>query len=167
MRLLALACGVVTIVAAYVAGRVINGSPGAVAAAWVATFVSSSYALHGFALTGEAIGGALFQTLRRFYGTDHINFTFVSDEFNGTTVDNGGKKRAYRPQTFATFSEAEEQNGQSRIYLGIHWSFDKTAGIAQGRSVADYVFDNIFTPLPQKAARLYDDSGGFRSRRRR
>ena len=40
-------------------------------------------------------------------------------------------------------SEAEEENGQSRIYLGIHWTFDKTEGIAQGRKVADYVFDRI------------------------
>ena len=31
---------------------------------------------------------------------------------------------------------------QSRIYLGIHWSFDKTAGIEQGRQVAAYVFEN-------------------------
>ena len=30
-------------------------------------------------------GGALFQTLRKFYGTDDIAFTFVSDEFNGVT----------------------------------------------------------------------------------
>jgi hypothetical protein len=29
-------------------------------------------------------GGALFETLRKFYGTDDIEFTFVSDEFNGT-----------------------------------------------------------------------------------
>ncbi len=28
-------------------------------------------------------GAALFQTLRNFYGTDRIRFTFVSDEFNG------------------------------------------------------------------------------------
>ena len=30
-------------------------------------------------------GGALFQVMRRFYGTDNIAFTFVSDEFNGQT----------------------------------------------------------------------------------
>lgn len=33
---------------------------------------------------------------------------------------------------FASLSEAEEENGQSRIYLGIHWSFDKTAGSSRG-----------------------------------
>ncbi len=43
--------------------------------------------------------------------------------------------------------EAEEENGQSRIYLGIHWSFDKTEGIAQGRRVANYVFRNAFEPV--------------------
>jgi len=92
-------------------------------------------------------GGALFQILRRFYGTDHIAFTFVSDELNGVTRDNNGKVRPLVPRRFASLSEAEEENGQSRIYLGIHWSFDKTEGIAQGRRVANYVFDNAFAPL--------------------
>jgi hypothetical protein len=96
------------------------------------------------------MGGALFQTLRRFYGTDDIAFTFVSDELNGVTKDNTGAVRPLVPRSFANFSEAEEENGQSRIYLGIHWSFDKTAGIAMGRQVADYVFDNAFLPIPQK-----------------
>ena len=92
-------------------------------------------------------GGALFQTLRRFYGTDRIPFTFVSDEFNGITRDHNGNVRPYMPRSFSSLSQAEEENGQSRIYLGIHWHFDKTEGIAQGRRVANYVFDHAFTPL--------------------
>ena len=91
-------------------------------------------------------GGALFQTLRRFYRADAISFTFVSDELNGVTVDNAGDTRPLMPRHFETLSEAEEENGQSRIYLGIHWSFDKTEGIAMGREIADLVFDNMFTP---------------------
>src|SRR5437660_327952 len=91
-------------------------------------------------------GGALFQTMRRFYGTDNIAFTFVSDEFNGQTRDHNGNLRPYRPRSFSTLSQAAEENGQSRIYLGIHWAFDKTEGIALGRRVADYVFDHAFTP---------------------
>ena len=87
-------------------------------------------------------GGALFQVLRRYYGTDHVPFTFVSDEFNGTTRANDGTIRPYIPRHFNSFSQAEEENGQSRIYLGIHWAFDKTGGIAQGRQVGDYVFDH-------------------------
>jgi hypothetical protein len=57
VRLLALAFGCVFVVSAYWAGRVINGSRGAVSAAVVATFISSSFAFHGFALTGECIAG--------------------------------------------------------------------------------------------------------------
>jgi VCPO second helical-bundle domain len=91
-------------------------------------------------------GGALFQVMRRFYGTDNIAFTFVSDEFNGQTRDNNGNVRPFRPRSFSNLSQAEEENGQSRIYLGIHWSFDKTEGIAQGRRVGDYVFDYAFGP---------------------
>lgn len=90
--------------------------------------------------------GALFQTLRHFYGTDDIPFTFVSDEWNGVTKDNTGTVRPRLPRTFSSLSQAEEENGQSRIYLGIHWAFDKTAGIEQGRRVADYVYQNAFRP---------------------
>src|SRR5256714_6899486 len=90
-------------------------------------------------------GGALFETLRRYYHQDDISFTFTSDEFNGTTVDNTGILRALKPRAFSSLSQAEEENGQSRIYLGIHWSFDKTQGIAQGRKVANYVYENAFT----------------------
>ena len=94
-------------------------------------------------------GAALFETLRKFYGTDQVAFTFTSDEFNGVTRDNDGNVRPLLPRSFSSFSEAEEENGQSRIYLGIHWSFDKTEAIAQGRRVADYVFANAFVPLPK------------------
>jgi hypothetical protein len=92
-------------------------------------------------------GGALFQTLRRFYGTDAIAFTLVSDEFNGVTLDREGNIRPLLPRSFQSLSEAEEENGQSRIYLGIHWAFDKVEGIAQGRRVADYVFERAFLPV--------------------
>lgn len=91
-------------------------------------------------------GGALFQVLREFYGTDNIPFTFTSDELNGVTKDNGGNIRPLRPRSFSTLSQAEEENGQSRIYLGIHWSFDKVQGIAQGRNVGHAVMKRVFGP---------------------
>jgi PAP2 superfamily len=91
-------------------------------------------------------GGALFQILRRFYGTDRVSFSFVSDEFNGETLGSDGVVRPFAPRSFATLSQAEEENGQSRIYLGIHWAFDKTEGIRLGRRVADHVFRNAFRP---------------------
>ena len=89
--------------------------------------------------------------LRNFYGTDDIAFTFVSDELNGVTPGNDGVIRPLSPRSFTSLSQAEEENGQSRIYLGIHWSFDKTEGIVQGRRIADYIFENAFTPVRGEA----------------
>jgi hypothetical protein len=89
-------------------------------------------------------GGTVFQILRRFYGTDRIAFRFESDEFNGVTRDNRGNVRPRRSRSFSRLKDAEEENGQSRIYLGIHWSFDKTEGIRQGNRLANFVFRKAF-----------------------
>jgi hypothetical protein len=83
--------------------------------------------------------GAMFQILRRLYG-DAIAFTFMSDEWNGITRDNRGKVRPRAPRSYQTLSQAEDEAGQSRIYLGIHWHFDKVEGLAAGRRVANDVF---------------------------
>ena len=97
-------------------------------------------------------GGALFEILRRFYGTDHIPLTFVSDEFNGVTLDNNGTVRPLVPRSFTSLSQAEEENGQSRIDLGIHWAFDKTQGTIQGRCIANAIFRNVFMPISRTLA---------------
>jgi hypothetical protein len=89
-------------------------------------------------------GSTLFQTLRNFFGTDDIPFTFVSDEFNGETTDNNGVVRPLIPRSYSNLTQAEEENGLSRIYLGVHWSFDITTGIDQGRNVANYIRGRIY-----------------------
>ncbi len=91
-------------------------------------------------------GAALFRVLERFYGTDAIAFDFVSDELNGVTTDWAGNARSLEERSFATLSEAMWENAQSRIYLGIHWSFDATEGVALGEAVGDYVFERALTP---------------------
>ena len=53
----------------------------------------------------------------------------MSDEFNGVTRDHNGTVRPIVIRTFSSLSQAEEENGQSRIYLGIHWHFDAVEGI--------------------------------------
>ena len=91
-------------------------------------------------------GGAVFRVLERFYGTDDIAFTFVSDELNGITTDSLGNVRPRRPRTFHSFSQAAEENARSRIYLGIHWQFDADEGVRCGYAVADHVFDSVLRP---------------------
>jgi len=92
-------------------------------------------------------GGAAFQTLINFFGRDDISFTFVSDEYNGVNKAVDGSARLLKPRSFDSFSQAMEENGQSRIYLGVHWAFDKTEGIAQRRRVANWVFDHTYQPV--------------------
>jgi hypothetical protein len=82
----------------------------------------------------STFGAALFRTLGNFYGTDAIPFQLTSDETPGVV------------RSYSSFTQAAEENGDSRIYLGVHWRFDDTAGQQAGREVADAVFDNWFAP---------------------
>ena len=91
-------------------------------------------------------GGAVFRVLERFYGTDDISFTFVSDELNGVTTDSLGHVRPKRPRTFHSFSQAALENARSRIYLGIHWQFDADEGVRCGYAVGDHLFDTVLRP---------------------
>jgi PAP2 superfamily len=91
-------------------------------------------------------GGALFQILRQFF-PDKTPFTFVSDEWNGLNRDVDGNIRPLRPASFKSFTEAEWENAQSRLYMGIHWMFNAQEGILQGNKVGEYVFKHAFQPV--------------------
>ena len=92
-------------------------------------------------LSGHAsFGGAMFQALTNFYGTDDIRFEAMSDELPGVV------------RSFDSFSEANEENGRSRVYLGIHWNFDDTEARFMGAETADYIFANYFQPVPEPAS---------------
>lgn len=81
-------------------------------------------------------GAAAFHITRLFYGVPSGNapdklfkdLTFVSDEFNGINKDNKG---AVRPRHVRNFPnglwQMIEENGRSRVYLGVHWLFDAFA----------------------------------------
>jgi hypothetical protein len=87
-------------------------------------------------VSGHAMfGAATFQILADFYGTDSVRFTLKSDELPGVT------------RSFDSFSQAAQENGASRVWLGIHFSFDNTEGQAVGRNVADYVVAHALGPV--------------------
>jgi membrane-associated phospholipid phosphatase len=78
-------------------------------------------------------GAAAFEIVRLFYGhsneetADNIEFTFVSDELNGTSRDNDGALRTRHERKFSSVADAIFENSISRIYLGVHWRFDGTS----------------------------------------
>jgi hypothetical protein len=72
--------------------------------------------------------------LAAFFGTDNLGFTVTGD----------GRSRPY-----TSFSAAAADAGMSRIYGGIHWQFDNTAGLQSGGAIGSWVFDNAFqVPAP-------------------
>jgi hypothetical protein len=75
---------------------------------------------------------AAAEALAAFFGTDHVSFTATWDG-----VDRSFKK----------FTDAAKEAGKSRIYAGIHWSYDVAAGEQLGRKVGQYVTDHYFLPL--------------------
>ena len=99
--------------------------------------------------------------LKRWNQSGITNYTFdYSYDGNAYPGQNSTQRMAAITQLFyddnffhdwyydVGFNEAAFENGQSRIYLGIHWAFDRDDGITCGKSVADYVFDNFLQPAP-------------------
>jgi hypothetical protein len=50
-------------------------------------------------------------------------------------------------RSFDSFSAAAEEATLSRIFAGVHFRFDLTAGHELGREVADFVLDHFLNPL--------------------
>jgi vanadium chloroperoxidase len=80
-------------------------------------------------------GGAAFQIVRKFYGQgapgpDNLadNLEFGSDELNGISFDNTGTVRTREVRTFpGGLWQMMVEQGFSRVFLGVHWSFDAFA----------------------------------------
>jgi len=79
-------------------------------------------------------GAAALGMARLFYGIAPGNreaddlfdgLTLVSDELNGRTTDSAGVPRDLEPRQFPEgLWDMIIQNGFSRVFLGVHWSFD-------------------------------------------
>ncbi len=96
-------------------------------------------------------GGAIFRAMARFLetGEDGIPFKFVSDEYNGFNRAPGADAPRKRVEaSFASFKEAQDFNALSRVYIGVHWSFDSTAGVKQGNEIADYIYPRFVKKRP-------------------
>ncbi|TKB94426.1 MAG: phosphatase PAP2 family protein [Nitrospira sp.] len=122
-------------------------------------------------------GAAALHMVRLFYGVpkgdckkdDVYKGPFVSDEMNGVTQDNQGN---VRPRHLRKFDDGLwqmiEENGFSRVYLGVHWFFDAFAlkpngkpdvkqnigGVPLGLKIAEDIFMAGMGKAPKKSTVL-------------
>jgi membrane-associated phospholipid phosphatase len=109
-------------------------------------------------------GGAVFKSLLNLRSETHaqpnnISVSLRSAELNGVTRDNRtNEHRDNLPKTFKRLLQLGSDrrkfdtesfsgsNDISRIYLGVHWSFDQTDGNRAGQRVADIVYNRAYRP---------------------
>jgi hypothetical protein len=85
--------------------------------------------------THSALGNAAATVLGKILG-DKTNFSMTSP-----TADPVNAKR-----TFTSFSQAAQENADSRVMVGIHFRFSCNAGLDLGSKVGQWTVDNLLKP---------------------
>lgn len=62
-------------------------------------------------------------------------------------------------RSFSSFSDAANEAGRSRIYLGVHYEFTNQASLAIGRNIGDYVISTQLLPVPEPKSNLLFSCG--------
>ncbi|MFF5075855.1 vanadium-dependent haloperoxidase [Actinoplanes sp. NPDC000266] len=91
-------------------------------------------------------GGVAARVLQRFFGTDRARFTVCS-----YTLPSGQTCADPSPvlRRFTSFSQAEAENGVSRILVGFHFRKAVREGIAHGEKVGDWAVNRHLQRLPR------------------
>jgi hypothetical protein len=93
-------------------------------------------AIPDYPSTHSVLGGAASEVLRRFFRDDDVAFTTTSGvPFAGLT------------RSFDSFSQAAAENGESRIYAGIHFRSAVHDGIKLGNKIGGFAFTHVLQPL--------------------
>lgn len=87
----------------------------------------------------SSVSGAAAAVLSAFFGTNAIAFTLPS------------QAAGLPARSFTSFSQAAAESAISRLYGGIHWSFDNNVGLTVGNAVGQYVTNNFFRPVTVQA----------------
>ncbi len=116
--------------------------------AWAAFLVTP--ASPDYPSTHSILGAAAAEVLARFFGTDTIGFTTTSGApFPGIT------------RSYTSFSQAAQENADSRVYAGIHYRTACSDGVKQGRKVGRHAFQHSLRPvLDDFDICLRDDQSG-------
>jgi PAP2 superfamily len=83
-------------------------------------------------------GGAAAEVLRRFFGTDEVDFTATS-----------GAPFAGFSRTFSRFSEAAQEKADSRVYAGVHFRSASTDGLTLGQKIGAFTVRHALRPVKE------------------
>jgi vanadium-dependent haloperoxidase-like protein len=87
-------------------------------------------------------GGAAAEVLRQFFDTDEVDFTATSGApFAGLT------------RTFSRFSEAAQENADSRVYAGVHFPSASTDGLTLGQQIGAFAVRHALRPITGEGPR--------------
>ncbi|MDZ4850832.1 MAG: hypothetical protein SGI77_16210 [Pirellulaceae bacterium] len=88
-----------------------------------------------------AVPVAADAVLTSFFGSD-LHFSATSDGHNGFTQRPLSDQQV-KTRWFNSFKQAANEAGRSRIYGGIHFAFDNSAGLTAGRSIGSFVIEHL------------------------
>jgi PAP2 superfamily/Bacterial Ig-like domain len=82
----------------------------------------------------STFSGAAAAVLTNLYG-DNYKFSTTGPGLPGVT------------RSFTSFNQAADEAGMSRIYGGIHFMSDNTAGLSAGKRIGGYITDHLFKSI--------------------
>lgn len=94
----------------------------------------------------STFSGAAAAVLTELFGT--VAFTTQADVGSTGVWPPADDIAGLQVRSFTSFQQAVQEAGMSRIYGGIHYSFDNTAGLSSGNSVGQLVMASLLQPKP-------------------
>lgn len=88
----------------------------------------------------STVSGAATAVLADFFGTDNVSFTLPS------------QSPAFAARSYTSLSQMASESAASRLYGGIHWTFDNNVGLTAGTAVGEFVVDNFLRPVERGPA---------------
>jgi hypothetical protein len=94
--------------------------------------------------SGHAVqGGVAAEVLKQFFGTDRIHFMACSRTLPSNTCTSASP----RLRSYASFSQAADENAASRIYIGIHFRRAVEVGTEHGRQIGRFTVQKYLRPV--------------------
>ncbi|MDX1925701.1 MAG: vanadium-dependent haloperoxidase [Pirellulaceae bacterium] len=97
----------------------------------------------------STFSGAASEVLSSIFG-ENFSFSSLADRGAAGIWPAPDDVTGLARRSFTSFDAAAEEAGMSRIYGGIHFNFDNTAGLAAGRSIGQLIVNAALLPLAEE-----------------